>query len=324
MSLEAVDPTELLADAQLLEGAHGTVAFPGDSRDERAHEALLRRVLEGWRGQDRRCLLWRGPEGAQGFALHRSSDWDTRQFGVPSGFIDALHAHPLEALPRMTRELAASLEREGQAFLARKAPLSRLAEVQALEAAGFYTVDTELLFELDFDEARALSAPKAPPGVEMRQDAQDSQVQAGAGMRIPFSHNRFSGDPRIGLERALELWEVILGNSLGSFADMRFTAHFEGRPVGVVTLFFRQVPGRALPVGSLFLVGCEPAWAGTGLMPALMGFVRERARPLCSRLVVETSAVNHRAQRFYMKSGFTRLVAARASMHRWPQDGNKH
>lgn len=319
MSLVAVDPLDLLANAALLEGAHDAVAFPGDSRDVRAHEALLRSVLEDWRGPDRRCLLWQGLGGAQGFALHRASDWDTRRFGAPSGFIDALHARPLEALPHMTRELTAHLEREGQAFLVRKAPLSRIVEVQALEAAGFYTVDTELLFELDFEETQPQPTPVAPPGVEMHQNS-----PAGTRMRIPFSHNRFSGDPRIGLERALELWELILDDSLDSFADMRFTAHFEGRPVGVVTLFFRRIPGRAQPAGSLFLVGCEPAWAGTGLMPALMGFVRERARPICSRLVVETSAVNHRAQRFYMKSGFTRLVAARASMHCWPQDGNKH
>lgn len=302
--------------------------FPGHGGEEpdasyvyapKPHDPAARRqafleLLDGWTGPDRQCWLRQSPSGLEGFGLYRRSAWDTEAFGVPAGFLEAVHAEDPAGLPGLVRALTRRLASRGETFIVKKVPLDRPAEVQALEAAGFRLADCELVFGLSCDPAGPVPTPAPPPGVRL---ARNPDLPADASLRLPLHPNRFAADPRIGPDKAAVLWNDIVARCLRQYGDSRFVALAGDRPVGLVCLFETTVPGEALPTGRLFLVGCDPAWQGTGLMAALMIAVREYARTRCARLLVETSAGNHRAQAFYIKSGFNRIVASRASLHLW-------
>ena len=305
---QALQP--FLDDADLADSA----GFPDKPADREARRRHFLDSLDAWSGPQRQCWLFEDSREGRGFALYRRSAWDTEAFGVPSGFVEAVHARPATILPQLTAELADRLAAQGDVFVTRKVGLERIAEVQANEAAGFRTVDCELVFCQETKDMVPPAGLTPSPGVIV---AVNPDLDRDAALSLPPHPSRFAADPRIGPEKARALWDAIVQQCLGPFGDVRFVALSAGRPVGLICLFENRVPGEDLPTGRLFLVGCEAPWQGTGLMRALMEAVREHARRRYARLVVETSAVNHRAQAFYLSCGFRGIAAANLSMHLW-------
>ena len=249
----------------------------------------------------------------EALALYRPSAWDSDFFGRACGFLDWLWCRREEDYPRFCRELCQALAERGQEFLAAKLPVSAWARAQALEAAGARLVDSELILG---HQACATPAPTTSGPWTIR-PAEARDAAALEGMDIDFSHGRFFNDSRIDPDLARELWRRALVNSLHGLAEWVLLAEAESRPAGVVTIQKASSPPGAVAAANLFIVGAEPRWQGTGLMPDLMAQAVGVAGECCSPVMVEVSAANRRALNFYLKTGFRTVLGGRTVLHLW-------
>jgi ribosomal protein S18 acetylase RimI-like enzyme len=310
----AAPPPPSLVEGLASGPAFAGLAFPFAPWDADLHRKYFLAQVEA-------CLQGGGwlycDDAAEGrpncLALYRPSPWDTKHFAVNAGFLDCLYCRRPEDYGRFARRVTADLRAGGQVFIARKTPGSPRGEIKALEGAGFACVDCELTLLYAGDgPARA----PTPEGIEIRR--QDQGPPAGLeNLAIPFLNNRFVFDDRIAPAKARELWEQAVHNSFRGLADLAVVALEGGAPIGLVTLQDVRLPGEDTPTGNLFLVGVDQAHAGRGVTARLMDEVIDIARDRCQRVLVETSASNHRALNFYIKHGFNQAIYSKFAMHAW-------
>lgn len=247
--------------------------------------------------------------------------WDTEKLGFPAARV--AFVIPPNATCGFEVPVRATIERaraDGYGSLFTRVDAGELGLVQALEAAGFITVDAILSQYIQVPEAGAL--PAAREGVTVRiATAADADLLA----RITdasITQSRFHGDPKIGVPRARELYREWARNAVNGLNDLTLIGEVRGEPAGYLS--GKDVKGALDAYGfgycRIELVAVLDGFRGTGVVQAmtarLLAECPSRGWGLCG---IGTQISNVRAIRAYAKAGFA--PGDSIFSLRWRRDG---
>jgi GNAT superfamily N-acetyltransferase len=194
-------------------------------------------------------------------------------------------------------ETARRLRREGYDQILRRASLTNLPEVWALERAGFELMDAGVTF------ARALNAPIEPSSYDdlaVRLSTTEDVAEIVAAMAGQPWDSRYEADPDYDPDDVRELRTRWLWNSHRGRADAMFVGVLDGRPAGYVTCRL-DTAGH----GEIELVGTLPAFRGRRVAARLLAHAVSWFSTRAALVTVRTQATNIAAATLYERGGFT-------------------
>jgi GNAT superfamily N-acetyltransferase len=303
--------TELLApDNDWLSAVGPDVAFDATRR---TIESLLR-------DDNAHLLSLVGSGGIDAVAAVGESKWDSEHFEFP---VHKLYG--FATAPRIShRDVAAKalladgiLPRIASAELVMaRVSLGAVPELNALEAAGFRTMDVQVTWMRQRSRGQS-AVHDASMRTATRNDVQAMSVIARDTMRDAPTH--FHLDPRFAADRVDAMYASWAANSVsGQAADYVVVADVGGEIAGFTTAKLAGGQNSSPPLyGVIPLVGVSGAFRGRGVgrrlvSTALAWLDDHGAIASC----VGTQANNFRAAALYASLGL-RPVGAAVSMHRW-------
>jgi GNAT superfamily N-acetyltransferase len=246
--------------------------------------------------------------------------WDSEKLGVPGARIACIVPDDAACSPSAPiRAALADARTAGYGYLFTRVDAAELRTVQALEAAGFQTVDAIVSQYIRIPDAPPSFVP--PAGVHIREATSDDADSLATITDASITMSRFHCDPWVGLERARALYREWARNSVRGLNDYTVVAEIDGGPVGFLTV--RNVPGAkeafGFGYGRIELVAVLEGHRGRGIVHAmtarLVADCPSKGWGLCG---IGTQFSNVRAIRAYAKAGFAPGDAI-FSM-RWVQD----
>lgn len=207
-------------------------------------------------------------------------------------------------------------QKKGYQYVVVRQDAGDLGAVQALESAGFITLDGILTFSTQVGEA---VGNESPNNVELR-IAGTSECEAASKIaRDAFVYDRFHADPAISRATADELHGDWLGNSCnGLAADAVLVAVDQGAVLGFITCKLQKDTHHHLGtlIGSIVLVATAPDARRRGIGRALTFAALDWFRDQTVNFVeVGTQIRNIPASRLYENCGF-RLVGSSVSLRK--------
>lgn len=263
--------------------------------------------------------------GIDAAAAVRASEWDSGHFGFA---IQRLHGFTVARGIARPDATATALVRDGllpriaaaEMTMARVS-LDAIAELNALESAGFRTMDVQVTWMRRGPVANSISARAAIRSATPK-DVAALSVIARESMREAPTH--FHVDGRFDAERVDALYERWAENSVtGAAAEFVAIAEIGNEIAGFTTAKVVGLGDAAAErYGVLPLVAVAARYRGLGvahglICAALTWFDGQGVTSVC----VGTQANNFPAARLYAKLGF-RPVHAAASLHRWRDSGH--
>ena len=271
----------------------------GTSRAQTATYALA--TLKG----AEQVVELRSADRLEAVAAVQGLPWDTARLGVESGrvaFVRADDAMPSHA--ELVRATLAHTSARGLRYLFTRVDAAELGLVQALEAAGFVTIDAILSLYCMVD-GRPGGTP--PPEIRVREGGKSDAglLEHITDASIRFS--RFHCDPWIGMARARELYREWARNSVDGLNDITLIAEIGSEPAGYLSC--REFHGAREAFGwgycRVELVAVLEKFRGRGVVPALVvRLLDECASHGWGRCGVGTQISNVGAIRAYTKAGF--------------------
>ena len=229
--------------------------------------------------------------------------WDTDMLGVKTGRMTFVVPPDAACDRRETaREAVAAARDKGYASLFTRVDASELDTVQALEAAGFETVDAILSQYLWVSEAALPSSP-----IEVRSASRDDSALLGDLTDATMAQSRFHSDPRVGAARARSIYRQWGQNTVLGLNDLTLICEVDGEPAGYLSAKDVKASRAAFGWGycRIELVAVLERFRGTGLVAAmtarLIAECPSRRWDLCG---IGTQIGNIRAMRAYAKVGF--------------------
>ncbi len=263
--------------------------------------------------------VWIGREDRRitGIAVLRPLPWDSEILGTQCATLD-LH---LPECDQPSRKATASLlihqallrcRMEDTRFLSTKIGSDQFAQIHALEDSGFRLMDAEMVLRHFGPSPKPADIPGI--GFEIKSD---EEVEALVTMGKLFRMSRFFADPRIGAERAENLWQASVKGSCGGHADSFMVAMESTTPLAFATFMDdMDFHGLAGPSSrSFFHVGVAASAQGRGLGTALIQNAIAQSQGF-DHLLVETQSRNSGALALYQKCGF-RIISSRFAFHLW-------
>jgi GNAT superfamily N-acetyltransferase len=237
--------------------------------------------------------------GAAGGALAFGPEpFDTEVLGLRIGRIGSASAPSRDGYRALFDELAARATCEGYEQILRRTGLENLAEVWALEGAGFELMDVGVTF------ARTLRGPIEPAVYEdltIRPSTDDDIEQIVEAMvRDPWG-SRYESDPAYEAARVRELRTRWLWNSHRGRADAVLVGVLDGRPAGYVTCRLDRGDGP----GEIELVGTLPGFRGRRVASRVLAHAVAWFSTRTTAVTVRTQATNIAAANLYESGGFT-------------------
>jgi GNAT superfamily N-acetyltransferase len=244
-------------------------------------------------------LVLEPSSGADGGALAFGPEpFDTEVLGLRIGRIGSASAPSRDGYRALFDELAARATREGYQQILRRTGLENLAEVWALEGAGFELMDVGVTF------ARTLRGPIEPAVHEdltIRPSTDDDIGQIVEAMvRDPWG-SRYESDPAYEAGRVRELRTRWLWNSHRGRADAVLVGVLDGRPAGYVTCRLDRGDGP----GEIELVGTLPGFRGRRVAARVLAHAVAWFSTRTTAVTVRTQATNIAAANLYESGGFT-------------------
>jgi GNAT superfamily N-acetyltransferase len=240
-------------------------------------------------------LLGDGTEGCLAFG---PEPFDSAVFGLRIGRIVSASALTTAGYRALLAELAARARTDGYDQILCRTGLDRLAEVWALERAGFELMDAGVTF------ARSLAGRIDAPTHEdllVRPSTDDDIEQIVTAMvREPWG-SRYESDPAYDPARVRELRSRWLWNSHRGRADVVLVGVLEGRPAGYVTC---RLDGRS-GHGEVELVGTLPQFRGRRVASRVLAHAVAWFSTRATVVTVRTQATNIAAANLYESGGFT-------------------
>ena len=247
-----------------------------------------------------------------GLAILQPLAWDSRWLGMPAARLDivAVPEGRGHAVPSALIAAALGMARQDQlTHVTARVDAADHGAVQALEGAGFISVDTLLTFGARIEDvARAAM----PAGVELRGAIAGDGDAIGEIAAEAFRAGRFHADGAIAPERARDIYRAWAAGCVnGSAADAVIVAVEGGEPIGFVAC--RVAPDTAVHLGRLIgtieLISTSARSRGRQVGSALVGgaaaWFENRG---VTQVEVGTQLSNIGASRLYERCGF-RLVA---------------
>lgn len=290
-----------------------------------SQQMLFDRALEHALSDDSRSLLGLLDHGRLlGLAELRYMTWDSTHFGFPVYRLDhfAVWGDPQEVSAGNATLASAVVDRAralGAYTVHTGLPMEAIHSIQALEDAGFRTMDILVTWIFEHMKQRISDYPdKCVIRGYLAGDEQEF---------IPLARNAFAGtpdrfhaDPHLSLERCNELYAEWTRNSCsGQAADYIVVAELDGKPAGYTTLKLDEAYQWASNVrtGGLILGAVAPWAEGKGLYTSMInGGLKWLAAQGVEVSHLGTQVNNFPVQRAWSRLGF-RLAKAGPSLHLW-------
>lgn len=194
---------------------------------------------------------------------------------------------------------------QGWEYLTVRRPQSEWARIQALEAAGFHTVDGILELSRKIDVLSSSGSGVTSPYRFRLAEKTDADAVAALSAKS-FHLSRFHNDPLITRAQADRVhFEWGRNSCLGLAADGVWLVEREGILCGFITGKIKD------KTGSIVLITVDPQEAGRGVGLALVqkacAWFSERG---CLEARVPTQTNNFAALRLYTRAGFETVAAS--------------
>lgn len=235
----------------------------------------------------------------RGAAIDFARDaFDSSIFRREIGRIRSMQAADAGDYPELVGMLVRRARSLGYAQVLRRVPASDLAEVWALERAGFELMDIGVTF------ARTLAGPIDPPAdpelVVARSTGTDIEQIVGSMLEIPWG-SRYEADPEYSEDAVRELRTQWLWNSHRGRAAAVLVGRLDDDAAGYVTCLLDEPTGH----GEIELVGTLPRFRGRRVAHRLLQHAVSWFSTRATRVTVRTQATNFAAAALYEKAGFT-------------------
>ncbi len=231
---------------------------------------------------------------------------ETDRFGITAARVTEEGSHP-DAIDTAARDA-------GVDMLTVRVPVSNLARVHALEAAGFRLMDTLVYYRRDLvDLPHRVSFPE---GLSCRLAQPEDAADVGKVARVGFTGymGHYHADPRLDDDAADAAYAEWAGKSVTSVSDQApvLLVCRETVPVGFLTLR-RNSPEEF----EIVLNAVHPDSRGTGVYSCLVAEALERAcNAQASSLIVSTQINNYGVQRVWSRAGFYHYQSL-YTLHKW-------
>ncbi len=171
---------------------------------------------------------------------------------------------------------------------------------------GANLIDTELTFRRAMTPGRAMKASE-PHDIQFVKTISGGEfIELAAEMKL----SRFFKDSRFGENNALKLWKASIRSHCSGYADELVISNVNGERAGFVALQFENAKQVRLHI-----VGVLKQFQGKGLGNSMLTEIIIK-KGNSHNIIVETQAVNSKAQRTYKSAGFT-FDSLRYILHHW-------
>ncbi len=225
--------------------------------------------------------------------------FDSELFGLEIGRIPAVRAGSTAEYRVLFEGALSRAQLAGYDQVLRRTAVSNLAEIWALEAAGFQLMDVGVTFAQRLTPGTRPPAPHDDLQVALSTDA-DIDAIAREMVLEPWA-SRYEADPAYAPERVRELRSRWLTNLHRGRAQAFFVGTMEGQPAGYVTC---NVDGHT-GIGDIELVGTMPAFRGRRVASRVMEHALWWFGGRTHLVTVRTQATNIGAATLYERAGFT-------------------
>jgi GNAT superfamily N-acetyltransferase len=263
------------------------------------HEASPRKLASQLAGvNEDRIRFGFALDGDAGAIAVVDEPFDSGLFDMVIGRVHVLVASPSEGLSTLLSTAADRARTLGYAQLLRRVPATHLAEIWALERAGFELMDVGLTFGRT---VTGLLHAASYPDLVVRQ-ATDADIASivNTMLEIPWG-SRYESDPAYSADQVRELRSRWLWNSHRGRAAIMLVGELDGQTAGYVTCLLDE----GTKHGEIELVGTVPAFRGrrvaSRILEHALAWYSERA----AHITVRTQATNYAAAALYEKAGFT-------------------
>jgi len=233
-------------------------------------------------------------------SLHLTEDaWLGERLGKPAFHLSGCLGASNLGWDRIIERLSS-----GPVFVDAKIPVDDLAAGMALQAAGFFLIDTNLRFVLP-----RTMVPVASTSVSVSFARPDMAGEVAALASNVFVYDRFHRDLKIDHATASAIkgewaWNFFTGKR----GEWMVVACVDGRVAGFLQLLRSQADELVVD-----LIAVDVAYQGQGLASAMIAFAADQCDP-AGPVVVGTQVANLPSVRFYEKLGF-RLAGAQYVYH---------
>ncbi len=234
--------------------------------------------------------------GAMAFARE---PFDSELFGLEIGRITGARASSTAEYRRLFEAVLSRTRIAGYDQVLRRTAVSNLAEIWALEGAGFELMDVGVTFARRVAPGARHAAADSDLQVALSTDA-DIEAIARDMVLEPWA-SRYEADPAYAPERVRELRSRWLTNLHRGRAQAFFVGTMEGQPAGYVTC---NVDGRT-GIGDIELVGTMPAFRGRRVASRVLEHALWWFGTRTTLVTVRTQATNIGAATLYERAGFT-------------------
>ena len=226
--------------------------------------ASTHRAVESAVAAKSRTLVARSGDTISGAVAWSPLPWDSSIFGFPAARLDFIIA--AQNRPAVLDHLCAAAiddaKASGICHLTARAPSSEIEAIQALERAGFETIDAIQTFSLLLNGHAYLEGPARRVIRDYRAEDIDALCEIA---RTSYRLDRFHADtalPPGAADRAHAEW--VRNSCLGRAADHVIVATHDNAPAGYVTCKLDRSSG----VGTIVLVATSERARGRGLARA--------------------------------------------------------
>jgi ribosomal protein S18 acetylase RimI-like enzyme len=225
--------------------------------------------------------------------------FDSELFGLEIGRIPVVRAASSAEYRTLFGAVMSRARLAGYDQVLRRTAVTNLAEIWALEAAGFELMDVGVTFAQRVAPGAREPAQHDDLHVALSTDA-DIEAIAREMVLEPWA-SRYEADPAYAPDRVRELRSRWLTNLHRGRAQAFFVGTMEGQPAGYVTC---NVDGRT-GIGDIELVGTMPAFRGRRVASRVMDYALWWFGSRTHLVTVRTQATNIGAATLYERAGFT-------------------
>jgi ribosomal protein S18 acetylase RimI-like enzyme len=248
-------------------------------------------------------------------------DWDTDCLGFKVAKLADLMGSQAEARATLLHEVITHARSEGVRLLTCRVAYDAFSSIHALGGAGFKLVDALNIFVWDRQSGRlpGQAGDASPIKIEAQRASDAVMREALTGIAMTaFQHSRLYNDPAFSAAQVETFYGRLVDSLLDDDEALNLVAWVDRQPAGFVLGNTDAALSAYLahPLGYLWLIAVDPAFAGQGVGQALLErFLRAFSRRV-HYIEVGTQMDNYRALNLYARNGL-RLVSSLVTMHLW-------
>jgi GNAT superfamily N-acetyltransferase len=239
------------------------------------------------------------PGGEQAAMAFAREPFDSELFGLEIGCISGARGSSTAEYRQLFEAVLSRARIAGYDQVLRRTAVSNLAEIWALEGAGFELMDAGVTFAQRVAPDTRQAVTHSDLHVALSTDA-DIEAITREMVLEPWA-SRYEADPAYAPDRVRELRSRWLTNLHLGRAQAFFVGTMEGRPAGYVTC---NVDGRT-GIGDIELVGTMPAFRGRRVASRVLEHALWWFGTRTHLVTVRTQATNIGAATLYERAGFT-------------------